>query len=115
MFSNFRLKGSYGKVGNVSGIGNYQSLSTFGSGLYGGTSSLIFNNVGNPNLTWETSKKMDVGASFGILNGRVNAEVSYYDNKIDGQSIPFEVQDHRSNYIKAIALLLKEIEHLEEK
>ena len=30
-------------------------------------------------------------------------------------NIPFEVQDHRSNYIKAIALLLKEIEHLEEK
>ena len=30
-------------------------------------------------------------------------------------NIPFEVQDHRNNYIKAIALLLKEIEHLEEK
>lgn len=84
VFSNFRLKGSYGKVGNVSGIGNYQSLSTFGSGLYGGASTLIFNNVGNTNLTWETSKKMDIGASFGILKGRVNAEVSYYDNKIDG-------------------------------
>ena len=27
---------------------------------------------------------MDVGASFGILKGRVNAEVSYYNNKIDG-------------------------------
>ena len=30
-------------------------------------------------------------------------------------NIPFEVQDHRNNYIKAIALLLQEIEHLEEK
>jgi hypothetical protein len=28
IFSSFRLKGSYGKVGNVSGIGNFQSLST---------------------------------------------------------------------------------------
>ena len=84
IFSSFRLKGSYGKVGNVSGIGNFQSLSTFGSGLYGGVPALSFNNVGNTNLTWETSKKMDVGASFSVLKGRLTAEVSYYDNKIDG-------------------------------
>lgn len=84
VFSSFRLKGSYGKVGNVSGIGNFQSLSTFGSGLYGGFSTLSFNNVGNPNLTWETSKKMDIGASFSILKGRLTADVTYYDNKIDG-------------------------------
>jgi outer membrane receptor protein involved in Fe transport len=27
---------------------------------------------------------MDVGASFSVLKGRLTAEVSYYDNKIDG-------------------------------
>ncbi len=84
VFSSFKLRGSYGKVGNVSGIGDFQSYSTFGSGLYGGRPTLAFNNVGNDKLTWETSKKMDVGASFGILNNRVTGEVTYYNNKIDG-------------------------------
>lgn len=84
VFSTFKLRGSYGKVGNVSGVGDFQSYSTFGSGLYGGRPTLAFNNVGNPELTWETSKKMDVGATFGLFNNRLTGEVTYYDNKIDG-------------------------------
>lgn len=84
VFSSFSVRGSYGKVGNIAGIGDYTPYSTFGSGLYGGASTLAFSSVGNPNLQWETSKKTDVGIAFGILKDRINAEVTYYKNNIDG-------------------------------
>ncbi|MFT3918529.1 SusC/RagA family TonB-linked outer membrane protein [Cloacibacterium sp.] len=84
IFSSFKLRASYGKLGNVNGIGDFQALSSYGSGIYGGVSSLSFSNVGNNTLKWETSKKMDFGASFEMLKGRISADVTYYNNKIDG-------------------------------
>lgn len=84
IFSSFRLRGSYGKVGNIGGIGNFESYTTYLGGLYGGSPTLNFNNVGNFNLTWETSKKLDIGLNFGILNDRITAEIAYYKNNVDG-------------------------------
>ncbi|MFN8357419.1 MAG: SusC/RagA family TonB-linked outer membrane protein [Spirosomataceae bacterium] len=83
VFSSFKIRGSYGKVGNIGGIGDYTPYSTYGSGLYGGASTLAFSSVGNPNLRWETSKKTDIGFQFGILNERISGEVAYYKNDID--------------------------------
>jgi len=84
VFSSFKIRGSYGKVGNVSGIADYATFSTFGSGLYGGVSSSIYNAAGNNQLTWETSKKTDIGFNFGILKDRITFETAYYNNNIDG-------------------------------
>ncbi len=84
VFSTFKLRGSYGKVGNINGIGDYSPYSTYGSGLYGGLSTLQFNAVGNNKLQWETSKKTDVGLSLGLFHDRLTAEFDYYDNNIDG-------------------------------
>lgn len=84
VFSTFRLRASYGKVGNIGGIGNFESYSTYGSGLYGGVPTLNFNFSGNPNLQWETSKKTDVGFSWGILRDKITGEFAWYKNNIDG-------------------------------
>lgn len=84
VFSNLKVRGSYGKVGNIGGLGQYASLSTFGSGLYGGNGTVLFNQAGNPDLGWETSTKTDIGINFGILNNRVTGELTYYNNDIDG-------------------------------
>jgi TonB-linked SusC/RagA family outer membrane protein len=84
IFSSFKLRGSYGKVGNISGIGNYATFSTFGSGLYGGIPSSLYSAAGNDELTWETSKKLDLGFNFGILADRITFEAAYYKNDIDG-------------------------------
>jgi len=83
VFSSFKVRGSYGKVGNVAGIGDYSPYSTYGSGLYGGLATLQFNAVGNPNLRWETSKKTDVGIAFGLFNDRLTADIAYYKNDIN--------------------------------
>ncbi|MET4142159.1 TonB-dependent receptor [Pedobacter sp. UYP1] len=84
IFSSFKLRGSYGKVGNIGGIDDYATLTTFTSGLYGGAATSIYNAAGNTQLKWETSKKTDIGFNFGILKNRLTAEVAYYKNNIDG-------------------------------
>ncbi len=83
IFQSFKVRGSYGTVGNVAGIGNYSAFSTYGSGLYGGLPTLPFSSVGNPVLKWETSKKMDVGINFSLLKNRLSAEIAYYKTNID--------------------------------
>lgn len=83
VFSSFKIRGSYGKAGNVGGIGNYATYSTYGSGLYGGLATLGFSAVGNDKITWETSKKLDVGFSYGLLNNRITGSFTYYKNDID--------------------------------
>lgn len=84
VFSSFKLRASHGRVGNISGLGNFASLSTFGSGLYGGNATVVFNQAGNSNLGWETSTKTDIGINFGFLNDRITSEITYYKNDIDG-------------------------------
>jgi TonB-linked SusC/RagA family outer membrane protein len=83
IFSSFKLRGSYGKVGNIGGIGDYSPYSTYASGLYGGASTLAFSSVGNPIITWETSKKSDYGFSFGLFKDRLTGEFAYYKNDVD--------------------------------
>jgi TonB-linked SusC/RagA family outer membrane protein len=80
LFSSFKLRSSYGKVGNTGGIGDYATYSTYTSGLYGGLSTLFYNTVGNNKLKWETSKKFDFGVNFGILKERITVELNYYKN-----------------------------------
>jgi TonB-linked SusC/RagA family outer membrane protein len=82
IFNNFRLRGSYGKVGNTAGIGDYVIFSSYGSGLYGGLPTLQFNFAGNPNLQWETSSKIDVGVNFSMFKDRIQIEATRYYNDI---------------------------------
>jgi TonB-linked SusC/RagA family outer membrane protein len=84
LFSSFKLRGSYGRVGNIAGLSNYGTLSTYSAGLYGTNPTLVFSNAGNPNLGWETSTKTDVGFNAGILKDRFTIDFAYYNNNIDG-------------------------------
>lgn len=82
--NNFKLRASYGKVGNLSGIGDYASLSTYSAILYGNASGLYYSGAGNEDLKWETSKKTDIGLNFSMFNNRLSVDLSYYNNNIDG-------------------------------
>jgi TonB-linked SusC/RagA family outer membrane protein len=79
-----RLRGSYGEVGNNNGIGDFASLGLYGSGLYATDPTLAFSQAGNPDLSWETSQKTDIGLNFGLFNDRITGEISYFRNLIDG-------------------------------
>lgn len=106
LFSDIRIKASFGRVGNMFGIGNYSSLFLYGGGLYGSSSSFAFSQAGNPDLKWETSDKYDFGLSFGLFKYRIQAAFSYFYNDVNnlilnlpqspskgipGNSIPFNV------------------------
>ena len=83
IFSSFKIRGSYGKVGNVASIEDFATYSVYSSSLYGGSATLGFNSVGNNKIEWETSKKTDVGISFGLFDDRIRSEITYYKNNID--------------------------------
>ncbi|WP_109700351.1 SusC/RagA family TonB-linked outer membrane protein [Chitinophaga deserti] len=92
VFSALKLRSSYGTTGNAS-LGNYQWLPqvSYGQGSsYGGVIGQAYNVIGNIDLTWETSRKFDVGADFGFANNRFMFSVDYYYNNIDGliRSVP---------------------------
>ncbi|MES1249556.1 MAG: hypothetical protein ABUL46_02685, partial [Chitinophaga rupis] len=80
----FRLRGSYGTVGNTSGINDFASYSFYSTGIYNGNPSLGFSQSGNGLLTWETSKKTDIGLQFGILNDLISGDIAWYKNNVDG-------------------------------
>jgi len=82
--STLRLRGSYGTVGNINGINDFAASSFYGSGLYNGNPTLGFTKSGNPNLTWETSKKTDIGLQFSLLNDIISGDIAWYKNSIDG-------------------------------
>ena len=84
VFSDIRFKASFGRVGNMSGIGDFSSLYLYGSGLYSDVPTLAFSQIGNSALKWETSDKYDAGISFGLLEDKIQAEVNYYYNNING-------------------------------
>ncbi len=81
IFNQWKWRVSYGLVGNQA-IGPYQSLSKLES-IYGTSGGNLVNAVKggdleNPNLTWETTSQLDIGADIGILNGRINISSDYY-------------------------------------
>jgi TonB-linked SusC/RagA family outer membrane protein len=82
-FSDIRLKASYGRVGNMSAVGDFSSLFLYSSGVYGAAPTLTFSQAGNADLRWESSDKYDLGLSFGILKDRIQAEIGYYYNNIN--------------------------------
>jgi TonB-linked SusC/RagA family outer membrane protein len=83
VFSNFKIRGSYGIVGNNQGIGDFAFWSFFSSGLYATNPTLFFSQAGNRNLRWETSKKTDIGVEMDFFKGRVKLEATYFKNDVD--------------------------------
>jgi TonB-linked SusC/RagA family outer membrane protein len=84
-----KLKGSFGITGNDQ-IGDYQYLPTYSTSngstkLYQGSSTLSLNGIPNPNLEWETDKKLDIGLDLGFLKDRILFSVDYYRNRSSNQ------------------------------
>lgn len=84
VLSNLKLRASYGKVGNIGGLSDFGAINTYSASLYGGQAGLSYSATGNPDLQWETSKKTDIGANFGLFGNKLTGEIAYYKNNIDG-------------------------------
>ena len=87
--SNLKLRASYGAVGNMNGIGNYETLGTvadyeyeFGDVYYHGY--LPGNSLPNENLHWESTKSANFAVDFGFFKNRLNGTIEYYSTRTDG-------------------------------
>ncbi len=84
IFSFFKLKASYGILGDEAGVGFYSGYDTFNINNLNDGISLSARGNGNPDLTWETSKMFQVGTEFS-LGKWVDASVDYYVKKTEDQ------------------------------
>lgn len=79
--SQFKLRASYGLTGNFS-IPDYGSYSTLGEANYilNGSEStgLGPTTLGNKDLSWESTKQLNVGLDIGFLDNRFEGTVDYY-------------------------------------
>jgi len=86
LFNDVKLRGGWGQVGSDA-IGNFKYLAALNTGFnypFGnqqGTSSLgaALEELGNPNIQWETSTEWNVGADLGLLENRLTFTADYYE------------------------------------
>jgi TonB-linked SusC/RagA family outer membrane protein len=83
VLNDVKLRASYAVVGNI--VGGFPYLSLYGPAPYGGVSGNAITSVGNPELQWETSKKINIGADIAFMNGRFNFTADYFKNDNDDQ------------------------------
>jgi TonB-linked SusC/RagA family outer membrane protein len=80
--SDLKLRASYGVVGN-SEIGPYAARTLYGGGQYADLNGLSMAQIGDPNLQWESSRKLDVGLDAAFLKNRISLIFDYFNNDVD--------------------------------
>ncbi|WP_059026223.1 SusC/RagA family TonB-linked outer membrane protein [Gabonibacter massiliensis] len=83
LINTLRVRGSYGSTGKVN-FPAYAAIATFQSDkdnwyYTGPANSLVY--LGNPDLTWETTRTLDVGITVSFLNNKFYLSGSYYRKK----------------------------------
>ena len=80
-----KLRGSWGRNGNVNILSGYQYNATIGlGGYYNFTDTGLAtevakpNGVSNPDLTWETSEQWDAGLDARFLDNRLSLTIDWY-------------------------------------
>jgi TonB-linked SusC/RagA family outer membrane protein len=90
--SNFKIRGSWGQLGNGSPLGLYPYIPILRSGLTNNNSAttpnLVFNDqrtqyiyqdtLASPEVTWETVQQFNAGIDIGLLNNRLSITADYY-------------------------------------
>ena len=94
--SNLKLRASYGLVGNMNGIGNYETLGAardyeyeFGSTYYHGY--LPSSALPNVNLKWESTASANFAVDFGLFKNRLNGTVEYYRTTTSNLLFPRQI------------------------
>lgn len=72
-----KLRGSYGSIGNINGIGGYTLQGSYAQNRYNGSIGYVVGNPPNPSLRWEALITKEVGLEARLLN-RLDLSVAYY-------------------------------------
>lgn len=87
-----KIRTSYGLTGNDQ-IGNYGYLSSYSSSnggqqfAYAGSTALTLTRAANPEFSWETNKKLEIGLELGLLQDRITINTSWFRNRSSDQLI----------------------------
>ena len=84
LFSDLKLRGSYGLTGNSGALSAYQSLATVSSSgsdyqfdhVY--TTGINPDRIANPDLRWEKSTQLNIGLDISVLDNRLNFTADVY-------------------------------------
>ncbi|MCB0645920.1 MAG: TonB-dependent receptor [Saprospiraceae bacterium] len=82
VLSELKFRYSYSAVGNTE-IGTYPYLGLAIASPYGSLNGLAFNQFGNDQLTWETSKKTDFGIDLALMGDKIRVTFDWFKNDID--------------------------------
>lgn len=82
IFSNLKLRGSWGKTGSEA-VGPYSTFSAYSGRNASFTNSahvtgIAIGNIGNLDLQWETTEQKNAGLEIGVMNGRLNFTAEYF-------------------------------------
>lgn len=85
IFSNAKVRLSYGQTGNNGGLGPLSTqslLSAYATNLGGTASSAYYiESLANKNLTWEKTTEVNLGFDFGFLNNKISGSIDVYNRK----------------------------------
>ena len=80
LFDALKFRGSFGYSGNQNGIGSYAALGLWSAGSnYLETAGTAPSQLANPDLTWETTRQLDLGFDFAILKNAISFSFDYYN------------------------------------
>ncbi|MBC3541030.1 TonB-dependent receptor [Rufibacter sp. H-1] len=78
-FDQIKLRANIGLSGNQNGISDFPSQSLWRAGRnYQNNPGISPSQLGNPDLTWETTRQWNVGLDLAFLQNRIKVEANYY-------------------------------------
>lgn len=92
VIGNLAVRASYGRTGNQQDLGDFAARGLFiGGSNYLGSAGIRPFQLSNPDLKWETTDQLNVGADFTLLTDRLSFAVDWYQKKTNDLLISLPV------------------------
>lgn len=90
VMNEFKIRASYGVLGNLNGIGNYATQSVVSTGLNNVLGASLWEGattgtswVSPSNVTWEKTKTTNIGLDMAFLNNKLTLSADYFIQKTE--------------------------------
>jgi outer membrane receptor protein involved in Fe transport len=90
-FNTFKIRFSYGKAGNLTGIGPYDRFNVYQPVIYTGGGFAPLNRIGNEEIKPETKKEWEAGTDMQFFGGRLGLQFTVYNQTITDLVLPFNI------------------------
>lgn len=76
VFNDLKFRAEWGQVGNNAVPGQGQDVLSINQ-----DGSVTFSNIGNPDLTWETTETFNLGLDFSLFDSRLSGSIDWYNKE----------------------------------